>query len=112
MFVEARTHGVGYYGFSKDEQERSMQQENLRKLREETERQQKKSQNLRALREQQLAARAKAARNRKRARMGLPPEEDVEEQEPKEKEPEKSGNLVCTLFRCCYLTKHSYFRCR
>lgn len=73
---EARTHGVGYYGFSKDEEERAKQQEALRKLRQETEQQQKKSQNLKSMREKQLAARVKAARNRKRARMGLPPEEE------------------------------------
>lgn len=76
IILEARTHGVGYYGFSKDEEERAQQQEALRKLRDETQQQQKKAENLRALREKQLAARAKAARNRKRARMGLPPEED------------------------------------
>lgn len=72
---EARTHGVGYYGFSKDEEERAAQQEALNKLRQETEAQQKKSQELKALREKQLKARILAAKNRKRARMGLPPEE-------------------------------------
>lgn len=69
-------HGVGYYGFSKDEEERAKQQEALRNLREETEQKQRRAEELRNLREKQLAARAKAARNRKRARMGLPPEED------------------------------------
>lgn len=78
FFAEARTHGVGYYGFSKDEEERAQQQEALRKLREETHAEQKKAQELKALREKQLAERAKAARNRRRARMGLPPEEDGE----------------------------------
>ncbi|CAH1104679.1 unnamed protein product [Psylliodes chrysocephalus] len=76
LFGEARSHGVGYYGFSKDEEERSKQQEALRKLREETKLKQKKAQELRNSREKLLAARLKAARNRKRARMGLPPEED------------------------------------
>lgn len=76
IFSEARTHGVGYYGFSKDEEMRAQQQEALKKLRQETEQQQKKAQELRKLREKQLAARATAARNRKRARMGLPPEEE------------------------------------
>lgn len=76
VFPEARTHGVGYYGFSKDEELRAQQQEALRKLREETQAEQKKAQDLKALREKQLAERAKAARNRRRARMGLPPEED------------------------------------
>lgn len=76
FILEARSHGVGYYGFSKDEEERSKQQGALRKLREETKLKQKKAQELRNSREKLLAARLKAARNRKRARMGLPPEED------------------------------------
>lgn len=73
---EARQHGVGYYAFSKDEEERAQQQAALNKLRVETEKEQKRAKDLKAIREQQLAARMKAARNRKRARMGLPPEED------------------------------------
>lgn len=76
VFTEARQHGVGYYGFSKDDDERAKQQEALRKLRLETEQQQKKAQDLKALREKQMALRMKAARNRRRARLGLPPEED------------------------------------
>lgn len=44
---------------------------------------------MREMREKQLAARTKAARNRKRARMGLPPE--TEEDEPK---PGKLPNLT------------------
>lgn len=75
FILEARSHGVGYYGFSKDEETRAQQQEALRKLRQETEEHQKKAQDLRAMREKQMAIRAKAARNRKRIRMGLPPEE-------------------------------------
>lgn len=67
---------MGYYAFSKDEEERAKQQEALKKLRIETQQQQKKAQDLKALREKQLAARMKAAKNRKRARLGLPPEED------------------------------------
>ncbi|KAK4883559.1 hypothetical protein RN001_006878 [Aquatica leii] len=93
LFNEARTHGVGYYGFSKDEEERFKQQEALKNLRQETQQEQEKAKELRTLREKQLEARAKAARNRKRARMGLPPEEDVpeptppvEENKPKEEE--------------------------
>ncbi|KAJ8969678.1 hypothetical protein NQ317_000541 [Molorchus minor] len=48
LFGEARTHGVGYYGFSKDEEERAKQQEALRKLRLETEEKQKKAQELKS----------------------------------------------------------------
>ncbi|XP_056642401.1 coiled-coil domain-containing protein 174 [Diorhabda sublineata] len=79
LYGEARTHGVGYYGFSRDEEERAKQQEALKKLRKETEDKQKKAQELKETREKLLAARLKAARNRKRARLGLPPEEDEPE---------------------------------
>ncbi|GJQ74237.1 hypothetical protein Trydic_g23461 [Trypoxylus dichotomus] len=78
QFDEARVHGVGYYGFSKDEKERAKQQEALKKLREETEREQKKADRLREMRDKQLAARIRAAKNRKRERLGLPPEEEDE----------------------------------
>lgn len=70
-------HGVGYYQFSKDEEKRKTQQEALKNLRKETEDQQKRAQELKLLREKQLKARIKAARNRKRARMELPPEEGI-----------------------------------
>ena len=76
FFAEARSHGVGYYSFSKDAEQRTRQQESLNKLRQETTQEQKKAQDLRALRDKQLAERVKAARNRRRARLGLPPEED------------------------------------
>ncbi|KAJ8921808.1 hypothetical protein NQ315_008437 [Exocentrus adspersus] len=88
LFGEARTHGVGYYGFSKDEEERSKQQEALKKLRTETEEKQRRAQELKAIREKQLAARIKAAKDRRRARLGLPPEE--EEAEPTAAVPEIS----------------------
>jgi hypothetical protein len=74
--AEARAHGVGYYGFSQDEVERRAQQDALSKLRQETKREQVGAQRLRERRQQQLQARLKAARQRKRARMGLPPEEE------------------------------------
>lgn len=89
LFNEARTHGVGYYGFSKDEEERAKQQDALKNLRQETEQEQKKAQELRDLREKQLKSRTKAARNRKRARMGLLPEED----EPEVVQPEESPKV-------------------
>lgn len=76
VFLEARTHGVGYFGFSRDEEERARQLDELKKLRVETQREQDKAQDMRKTREKQLAARIKAAKNRKRARLGLPPEED------------------------------------
>jgi hypothetical protein len=76
MVTEARSHGVGYYGFSQDEARRHTQQDALFKLRQETQREQVAAQGLRDRRQQQLQARLKAARQRKRARLGLPPEED------------------------------------
>ena len=48
----------------------------MSKLRKETKREQVVAQRLRERREQQMQARLKAARQRKRARMGLPPEEE------------------------------------
>jgi hypothetical protein len=76
IVTEARSHGVGYYGFSQDEARRHVQQDALFKLRQETQREQVAAQGLRDRRQQQLQARLKAARQRKRARLGLPPEED------------------------------------
>ncbi|XP_060524006.1 coiled-coil domain-containing protein 174 [Cylas formicarius] len=92
LFNEARTHGVGYYAFSKDEEKRERQLEALKSLRKETERQQNRAQYQKALREKQLAARMKAARNRKRARMGLPPEEDEPVSKSDDKELENIEN--------------------
>ncbi|XP_066247138.1 coiled-coil domain-containing protein 174 [Euwallacea similis] len=82
LFNEARQHGVGYYAFSKDEEERAKQQEALKKLRVETEQKQKRAVELKELRDKQMAARIKAAKNRRRARLGLPPEEDEPEAAP------------------------------
>lgn len=98
LFDEARTHGVGYYGFSKHEETRKKQQDALNKLRQETKQEQKKSKDLKEMREKQLAARVRAAENRKRARMGLPPLTDEpapppapEKPEVKEIDPEKQA---------------------
>ncbi|KAI4460326.1 hypothetical protein MML48_6g00006369 [Holotrichia oblita] len=46
----------------------------------ETQREQRKAEQLRQMRDKQLAARTRAAKNRKRARLGLPPEEENEEE--------------------------------
>ncbi|XP_066150027.1 coiled-coil domain-containing protein 174 [Euwallacea fornicatus] len=82
LFNEARQHGVGYYAFSKDEEERAKQQEALKKLRAETEQKQKRAVEVKEFRDKQMAARIKAAKNRRRARLGLPPEEDEPEAPP------------------------------
>jgi hypothetical protein len=100
---EARSHGVGYYGFSQDEAERRAQQDALSKLRQETQREQVAAQGLRERRQQQLQARLKAARQRKRTRLGLPPLEDgkilsVQSVMQERGGPSSSGNLVLHSF--------------
>lgn len=79
LFDEARTHGVGYYAFSQDEEERVKQQENLTKLRKETERKQKETKEIKELKERMEQNRLKAARIRQRIRAGLPAEPTEEE---------------------------------
>ncbi|XP_054271334.1 coiled-coil domain-containing protein 174 [Macrosteles quadrilineatus] len=93
LFDEARPHGVGYFEFSTDEAERAKQQEELQKLRTQTQQQQEAAQGLRARREQQLQARLAAARRRRRERLGLPPESPPHEIETPAvaEEPKKTG---------------------
>ncbi|XP_030754066.1 coiled-coil domain-containing protein 174 [Sitophilus oryzae] len=93
LFNEARQHGVGYYAFSKDEEERLVQQQALKNLRQETELEQNKAKNIRLLREKQMAARIKAARNRTRARLGLPPEEDTSSDVPSNNKPDENKEV-------------------
>ncbi|KAK2585470.1 hypothetical protein KPH14_010128 [Odynerus spinipes] len=81
LFDEARAHGVGYYAFSQDEEERAKQQENLTNLRKDTEQKQKQIKELKDLKEKMEQNRLKAARIRQRIRAGLPaePEEDLQD---------------------------------
>ncbi|XP_050458648.1 coiled-coil domain-containing protein 174 [Cataglyphis hispanica] len=79
LFDEARTHGVGYYAFSQDEEERVKQQKNLANLRKETERRQKEMKEIKELKERMEQNRLKAARIRQRIRAGLPVEPTEEE---------------------------------
>lgn len=79
LFDEARAHGVGYYAFSQDEEERVKQQENLANLRKETERRQKEMKEIKELKERMEQNRLKAARIRQRIRAGLPAEPTEEE---------------------------------
>ncbi|EDW67083.1 coiled-coil domain-containing protein 174 [Drosophila virilis] len=72
FFDEARTHGVGYYAFSTDEAERKQQQRELEQARKATEAEQKRRDELRAERDKIVADRVLAAKNRIRARNGLP----------------------------------------
>lgn len=71
--IEARTHGVGYYAFSTDHTERVKQQEELDEIRERTLQEQQKREEQRNTRERIIAERVRAAKNRQRARQGLPP---------------------------------------
>lgn len=78
LFDEARTHGVGYYAFSADQIERAKQQQELEIERERTLEAQRKRDKQRQLREKIIADRVFGAKNRQRARLGLPPlERDV-----------------------------------
>lgn len=81
FFDEARQHGVGYYTFSTDEEERKKQQKELEEARKCTIEEQNRREKLRAQREKIIAERVLAAKNRQRARLGLPPLEKVEEKE-------------------------------
>ncbi|XP_035904095.1 coiled-coil domain-containing protein 174 [Anopheles stephensi] len=76
LFDEARLHGVGYYAFSTDQQERNRQRDELDSIRESTLEAQKERETLRKARDKLIADRVKAARARQRARQGLPPEVD------------------------------------
>ena len=94
--AEARSHGVGYYSFSQEESLRKSQQESLNKLRQETQREQEATRDVRERRRLQMEARMKAARRRKRERMGLPPEEEVEEEKGAcQRLPVVHGNVDC-----------------
>ncbi|XP_055641244.1 coiled-coil domain-containing protein 174 [Toxorhynchites rutilus septentrionalis] len=77
LFDEARQHGVGYYAFSTDREERDRQQRELDSIRDGTIEAQKEKEDLRKARDRIIADRMKAAKARQRARLGLPPEEEV-----------------------------------
>lgn len=95
FFDEARQHGVGYYAFSTDEEERARQQKELEDARKKTIDEQANKEAQRNYREKVIAERVRAAKNRQRARLGLPPLEDVEQENdnkktsPKETKEEK-----------------------
>ncbi|KAI9579946.1 coiled-coil domain-containing protein 174 [Glossina fuscipes] len=90
FFDEARQHGVGYYAFSTDEEERRRQQKELEKTREQTIEEQDRREALRAQREKIIAERVFAAKNRQRARLGLPPLEANAELEKEKNEPKET----------------------
>lgn len=77
LFDEARTHGVGYYQFSKDAEERLTQQKQLESVRKATLSAQKERGEQREARERIIAERVLAAKRRQRARLGLPVDEPL-----------------------------------
>ncbi|KAI9473895.1 MAG: hypothetical protein EXX96DRAFT_602304 [Benjaminiella poitrasii] len=64
---EIRTKGVGFYRFSKDEQERHEQMEKLKQMREETENARKSAANVSSKRKQMMAQNAEKIRARRAA---------------------------------------------
>lgn len=93
LFDEARTHGVGYYGFSTDTEERRKQQKILEEEREKTLEEQRKRVEVRLMRENLITNRVFDAKNRQRARLGLPALsreefETVEKKDTSEHKPE------------------------
>ncbi|KAH8241229.1 hypothetical protein KR032_002779 [Drosophila birchii] len=92
FFDEARTHGVGYYAFSTDEAERKQQQIALEEARKATTAEQNRRDEMRAKRDLLVADRVLAAKNRIRARNGLPPISKEEyEREQKQKRDEETA---------------------
>ena len=73
IIVEARQHGVGFYSFSKDEEERARQMEELEKIRKETESIRAQSAQTSGLKQAVLNQRLMKVRQRKRQKLGLPP---------------------------------------
>ncbi|XP_019563605.3 coiled-coil domain-containing protein 174 [Aedes albopictus] len=98
LFDEARQHGVGYYAFSTDREERNRQQQELDSIRDATLEAQKEREDLRKARDKIIADRMKAAKARQRVRQGLPPEEEKrEEAKPEsEKEPQQQSDAATT----------------
>lgn len=97
--TEARQHGVGYYAFSTDREERNRQQQELDSIRDATLEAQKEREDLRKARDKIIADRMKAAKARQRVRQGLPPEEEEKSEEAKpesEKEPQQQSDAATT----------------
>lgn len=77
--TEAREHGVGYYEFSTDHEERERQQKELRKIHESTLTAQEQREKVKSARDAILASRIKSAKQRVRQRLGLPDNEDEDD---------------------------------
>lgn len=73
MRAEARQHGVGFYSFSKDEEERAKQMEELERIRKQTEAARAQTTQTSTDKQSALEERLKKVRDRKRKKLGLPP---------------------------------------
>lgn len=71
--IEARQHGAGFYSFSKDEEERAKQMEELERIRRQTETARAQTAQTSSVKLSALEERLKKVRDRKRAKLGLPP---------------------------------------
>ena len=65
LLTEQRAHGVGYYQFSKDEQDRKAEMERLNKIREETKSQREAKKKLLDKRKAALSARLEKVKQRR-----------------------------------------------
>lgn len=93
LFDEARTHGVSYFGFSQDAEERKEQQERLQKMREETEEAQQKRMAMKNTRDTLLASRVEMAKKRLRDK-GIFVEDKKEESKDEPQEESKKVKEV------------------
>lgn len=73
LYQEARQHGVGFYKFSKDEEERARQMQELEKSRRQTESARAQTAQTSSLKQTALNQRLMKVRQRKRQKLGLPP---------------------------------------
>ncbi|XP_040579292.1 coiled-coil domain-containing protein 174 [Lepeophtheirus salmonis] len=91
LFNEARTHGTGYYGFSREEIERRKEIDALKDFHKETLDAQNESKKSQKAKSRLLAARLKKVRERKRLKMGLPIRPVGMEVEEEREESESEG---------------------
>ena len=96
-FDEARTHGAGFYQFSRDEGQRAEQKDALDQRHQETELAREEAKKTKKKRKKELQKRLKRVRERKRLKMGLPlkdeDSEDGESGEEEEPEPQPEKDL-------------------
>ena len=75
--AEARQHGVGFYSFSRDEEQRAKQMEELERLRQQTEAARAQVAQSAVQKRDAMEARLQKVRDRKRAKLGLGPKSTI-----------------------------------